>query len=268
MLLLTIMFALLRHFGCFKYTYNFFFSKQSNNLIIDEKYSDIDTIKIDVDRANIVIKESTDERFHVVIYSDFKTLKSKQYNKKLNIMTYNKCKFCVGNSLSNIKILIPINYSGMINIENSYGNTSIDGFKNSTMFIYNKFGNLEIKNGKLMYIKTLYGNINLDIIHDARIKQTVGDIFINEINNVKINNKLSNIYIKKIKNYINSNLDYANLIIDYITIKKDSSINSISGSITIKDYNNLKIINKYYDTKEEGKNLRIDMEAGKLKVLK
>lgn len=234
-IVLLIILITIRILGCFKFTYNLWFSKESQNLVTDRSYSNVDTIKINVDRANIYINESEDNDVHLKMYTDSKSTNVKLYNTKLNIITNVRCKFCMGNSLANIEVKIPKNYDGVINIINYYGNIFMNDFSDTNLISYNKFGNVNIENCNVGYIKTLYGNININNINDAKIRETIGDTKINNVNKLTIDSALSNVNVGNVTKYINSEIDYGSISIDKLNIDRDSEIDNKFGNIKIKD---------------------------------
>lgn len=227
--------------GKFKFS-KFSFSKESNELVLDEIYDvHIKNINIDMEAGNIYIKQSDKQEIKVMIYGYKENTNVQTSDNELSITSKGKkCTFlCFNNTISKIEIYLPSDYENNINITSDYGNIEIGEFGSANIDIEADCGNVEVTSGNVVNITNDFGNISLDKANKATINESAGDINIGEVNDVTAENSYGKINIKKINNYLDVSNDCGDINIDKININKNSSIKSDLGKVKINEINEI-----------------------------
>ena len=262
--------VIIRNTGCFHYTYNFFFGDVSEDAVFNETYdNEITSIKVAVDRGNIVINNSKDEFIHVKIYSDLKNITLKNYNKKLTIVNDDKCDICIRSTLSNIVLEVPKTFDGVIDITNDYGNTKIEDLSLCNMYLSTKFGNLELKNGKNVYLDSRYGNNSIGQANILHMYERIGNISIGTVNKLELESLLSDIDINTINNSVYIDTSYGNVVIEKLNLAADSQINLVNGNVTINGETKYNVLSKLYKGKNSkgfDHSLNVNIKTGSLVI--
>lgn len=254
-----------------------FFSKESKELIIDEKYENVyENIEISSEDGNIYIEHSDTNDIKVVIYGK----KDNSYVKTDNNTLYikgdtEKCSFfCFNHEYARIEVYLPQEYDKKLLIDGKTGDVKIKEFNLLTSEITTTTGDIEIEELNSLKVKTKTGDINIRKIDNADIKVTTGDIDIDEINKVEIDSTTGDINIKKINNYVQISVTTGDVSINDMELTENSSIRSTTGDVYINSSNefyinassstgDIKIKNNYRTAEYE---LKIKTTTGDIKV--
>ena len=168
-------------------------------------------VSIDVDAAEINIKNSKDDTVSLVIYGDDKKNKyDVNYNSNnLRIEYKNKnCHFlCFNNKKGKIDLFLPNSYDKDIIIKSDVGDIDIESFTNA------------------------YLNIDAD----------VSDIDIKDINIVKIDSDVGDVDIDNVNSQFDIDVDTGDVEIGNANINKNSKVDIDVGEIIIKNINEINI---------------------------
>lgn len=225
LVLLSGMFFLLSGNRSFMF-FDFSTSSVSEKIVYDKTYEDIFAeINIDSDAGDIYIKKANVDEVKVKIYGDTKQLSVKDEDNLSIKYVSKKCiGFCFNVIKSKIEITLPSDYDGKINIDNKYGDTTIDEFLDANVDIYHH-----------------YGDIDIDGIKNGKIVNNCGDINIGTIYNAEVENNYGDIEIKNILSSINVEADCGDIVIKKINLEKDSSINNSFGDVEVGKTNDIRI---------------------------
>ncbi len=247
---ILIILGIINNYEPFHFTQKIFFGKQSNKIIYDEEFSDIDTIYVNVDNANINFINRDSNKIRVEIYSNRKNVSLKSYNKKVSVITENmhKCLFCTMNV---INIYAPSSFKEYINISNKYGHVNLENFENASIAITNKFGHTTVGKANMLKIIEGRGNINVKSANEMSVRNSWGNIRIDDVNVIELHSKISNISINNINKKVFLETDFGNVVISKINIIKDSLVKNNCGDVTINEI------------KEDGGTLDVKVKVGK-----
>ena len=215
-----------------KFTFNFdFFKKgESNNLIYNESFDDINkNVNIKVSSSNIYIKNSSDNKAILKMYG---SEKSKDDLKVTN------------EEVDKVILYLPETFDKKINIENSYGDAKIEKFENVILNAKISSGDINVDTVKEINIDNDYGDVFIKKVETAKINASAGDIKIDEVNNINADNNYGDIKIKNVYNYINLNCDCGDIKINNAALNKNSVIKDDYGDITISNIKNVYIDSK------------------------
>lgn len=223
--------------------FGFHFSKESNQLVINETYNQtFNNINIASSASNIYVKSTKEKDVKVVVYSSENKVDVKTNNNELLIESKNKCtSFCVNMTIDKIEVYLPSNFNNNILINNNYGDVNLDEFLNSNIEVNENSGDVIILGGKNVTVNNDYGDIKLEKATKADIEASAGDIEIGTVNDIKVENSYGDININKVLNYLEVNDDCGDIEIDEIILNEDSTINNNLGDIKINDTNQIYI---------------------------
>lgn len=245
--------------------------------IVDETYTEsFETISITADAADIEIKNSNDEKIHLIIYGDEERTTVSSSSSKLEIETEAKRCFgiCFNIKVTKVELYIPEFYENDLKLKNKYGDIKIEDLPSANAEIAVDCGNININKIANAHIENNYGNISIDSIDEAEVVAKCGDIDIENLKYGNITNNLGDIKISKIVGKVDIREDCGNVKIASITLEKDSSIENSLGDITIGDTNEIyidartslgdvKINNNFHQSEIT---LKIKNSAGDIKV--
>ena len=234
LIVIVILLGIINNYEPFHFTNNLFFGNLSNNKLYEEEYNDIDTITIDVDDAIINIVNSETNSIKVEILSNRKNINLKSYNKKLSIVTDNNegCIFC---TLNVINIKAPSSFKEYINITNDYGHVNLDKFSDATISITNKFGDISVKEAKVLKIISKRGSINVDSVTNASIYAFWSILNINNVDSITSKSTSLRMNINNVNKYINIDNSIGNINVKNASIIRDSKINVRLGNVNVKN---------------------------------
>ena len=239
------------------------FKNKKAKLLLSESYrlSDIEKININVKSSDVYIKESEDDTVYVDIYDVKKEdVSSVLTDGELKIVSkgkFNFCFFCFGETNKKVEIKLPKSFAGSIKSTATSGDFTMDSYKDVTLNLFAKSGDVDIKNVKKATIKVTSGDIEIKNIKDANIKATSGDIEIDKVTG-KVDIKVTS----------------GDIDIDKFDITGNSNIKATSGDIKIKSIDNAFINTsvKSGDVKVNGSNrtaeyeLDINVTSGDIRV--
>lgn len=203
------------------------FKNKKAKLLLSESYrlSDIEKININVKSSDVYIKESEDENVYVDIYAvKREDVSSTLTDGELKVVSkgkFNFCIFCFGSTNKKVEIKLPKSYTGSIKSSATSGDFTMGSFKDTTINVQAKSGDVDIKNVKKATIKVTSGDIEIKNIQKANIKATSGDIELDNVNG-KVDIKVTS----------------GDIDIDKFNITENSSIKATSGDIKVKDIEN------------------------------
>lgn len=212
-------------FGIFNFV-NFGSSTVSSELVFDKTYNEIfEEIIVDVDAGDIYIYASDNEEVVVNIYGSAEQLDiSDDDNLSIKYVAKKCVGFCINVEKAKVEITIPKDYEGKLDINNKYGDTSIDEFMMATGKVENDYGNIEI-----------LGLLNADV------NNSCGNILVGTVSTVNVDNNYGDIKIKKVLSRLNVNADCGDIDIDEINIEVDSYIENSMGNIVVGKTNDIRI---------------------------
>ena len=216
----------------------------SKNLTHEEVYENtFNEINIKSDSADIEIKESSDDKVKVLIYSDEEDEKVDINNDtNLNINLSNNIKisfFKFNNKNSKIELYVPTNYDKKITIESDYGNINIADFNNLNLDIESDCGDIKIEGANNLKLKSSYGDSIIRQVNKVNIVSDCGDVKINNANSVKIENSFGDTEIKNVTEYVNITSDCGDIEIGNMTLVRNSKIKSDLGDVSIEKISNV-----------------------------
>lgn len=226
---------------------NFNFSdKISNNILFEETYQELpNKVKVKVNSADILIKNSSDDNIHVKIYADKEKIKKYDINTDngldINLQNKNCIGFCFNITRSKVIISLPSNYDKEIILNNNYGDIEIDSFENLNVTANLDAGDIDIKRVNIASIDNSYGDINIDIVNEASIKERCGDVSVNKAKSISVENNYGDINIKNVTEYINLENNCGDIEIETAKITKNSNIKGDLGDITIDNISSVYI---------------------------
>ncbi len=256
---------------------NFGFGGVSDELVMDEFIDgDYSNISISTDMSEIMIKNSSDDRFRVVVYGYKERTSFDKSNNELNIKTKAKScfGFCFNQKASKVIVYVPSSYNKEMNVDNRYGDIEIEKFMDSKMTIVAKAGDVRIDGGREIDIKNDFGNIKIDNVRTLRAKASCGNIKVGEAEYVDIKNDYGDIDVDSVTNYLNIEESCGDIEIGSIDLKNNSRIKNSLGNINIGSTNEVyidakvdlgesKINNNYREAKVE---LEVENNCGNITV--
>lgn len=240
------------------------FSSVSNELVLDEMYH-IDFNKVDIKSSSgdVYIRESTTDEVKVIIYGNKENITVNTNNNELNINI--ESEFCIGfcfGANSKVEVYLPNNYDKLIKISNEYGNIEIDSFKNATIDIEEKSGDVSVLKANIVKINNEYGNIEIGDVNEADVHDSAGNITINSVYDAKVKNEFGNIEIGTIFNSLDLKNDCGDIRTDNVILNKDSVIKNSLGNIKIGKTNEI-----YMEAKTELGNVKVKNNYPKSDVI-
>ncbi len=210
--ILVIMILLMNHRISLKQLSFGFSNKVSNELVYTSEY-DIKDININVDMSKVELKDTTDSKIKLEIYSDYEGYKVDDSNiLDINVPT-KKCHFfCFNLKQSKVVLYIPVEYSNNITIDSDYGDIDVGEIPNAKLDIDSDFGDM-----------------------------TIGSVY-----NLKVAADFGDIRVESVNNYLNIKEDFGDIRIDQALINKNSKIVSNFGDIKIYNINDI-----YVDAKTD-----------------
>lgn len=203
------------------------FKNKKPKLLLSESYrlSDVEKINIAVKSSDVYIKESDDENIYVDIYAVKKEdVSSTLTDGELKVVSkgkFNFCLFCFSSTNKKVEIKLPKSFAGSIKSSATSGDFTMDSYKDATINVQAKSGDIDIKRVNKATIKVTSGDIEIKNIQNANIKATSGDIELDKVNG-KVDIKVTS----------------GDIDIDEFNITANSSIKATSGDIKIKSIDN------------------------------
>lgn len=245
--------------------------------ILDEKYDQkFEKITIDSDASLVEIRHSTDEDVHLVVYGDEEKTHVHIDDRTLSVETSAKrfINLLFSIKVSKIILYLPENYSNELEINNKYGDISIDEFENLNLFVEEDCGDIEIGKTRDLTISSKYGNVEINEVDTAEISASCGNIAIKSIKDGKISADMGDIKIDEVLEHIDIKESCGNVKISSLVITKDSQISNSLGDIKIGKTNEIYIdaktslgdvkINENY--RQSDTTLKIKNSAGDIKI--
>ncbi|MBR1416646.1 MAG: hypothetical protein IJ572_02385 [Bacilli bacterium] len=252
---------------------------ESTNIVYDREYDDIfNQINIDVNSANIEIKENKENKVKLIMYSE----KNEEYSvnsnsNDLNININNdSCKFlCFNFKTSKVILSVPNNNNKMIKIKDNFGNIKVEGLLNNIEFdIDSNAGNVKLDSIKSAIINNDYGDIFVSSANDLNLNASAGNIKVDNVGKITAKNDYGNIDIDKIEGSANIKENCGNIKINSLYLIEDSIIENDLGNIKIGNTNevyidantelgNTNIKNNY---RNSNINLKIKNDCGNIEV--
>jgi len=239
--LVVLMIVLLN--GGFKNLNFIMFASISKNVAVDEVYEEnFRMIEIDADASEIEFYSTEEDKVRLVIHGEEKDISVTTRGERLSITSNMQCNFiCFNQNRSKIEVYLPKDYEGKIKVENDYGNVTIGSFENAEITVENDCGDIKVEAGNIVKLENDLGDIELGFASNAEIKQNCGKIEVGEVGDIKAENDLGDIKIEKVTNSLQIKDDCGDIVIDDITITKNSSITNDLGKIKIGFTNDIYI---------------------------
>lgn len=215
------------------WSFDFIFGK--TKLVETKEFDSINNLTINTNIPDVYIKESTDGKVKVELYSkSYKEKEIKNTNEELNVTLKENCfLFCFFNK-SRINVYLPKDYEKNIVINGSTSDIELDSYANSNVTIKVSTGDVTLKEVKTATIKLSTGDTKIDKVNDVSISASTGDIEIGTItNSLDISTSTGDIDIREININKNSNIKAST---GDVTIKKTNSI-YVEGDASTGDVN-------------------------------
>ena len=249
----------------------------SNELILDKTYEEkFNNIVIDATTSEIFIKRSDTENMKTVIYGekDYTDVATSNGTLNIQIKEKNCIGFCFNQKSAKVEIYLPKEYDGKIDINNDYGDISIDEFLNANIDVEEDCGNVKILGGNIVKVENNYGDIEIGKANVSTINEDCGDVTISNINDVTVKNSYGDIKIKSVNNYLYLENDCGDIELNNMNLNKDSYIKDDYGDIEIGNTNEIfidaktdlgkvKIKNNYH---KSDITLKIENDCGDIEV--
>lgn len=221
--------------GGFKNFSFLMFSSVSENLAVEEEYHEtFRMIEVDSDAGEIEFISTDDDFVKVVIYGEEKNIDVSKKNERLSITSKMKCHFlCYNQKRSKITVYLPKNYEGKIKIDNDYGNVSVGDFRNAEVVVESNCGDVDVIAGDTVKIDNDLGDIHLEYANTADLEENAGKITIGEVGDITAKNDLGDIVIEKVTNSLELKDNCGDIIIDDITLTRNSNIKNDLGKVKI-----------------------------------
>jgi len=250
-------------------TLSFSFGKLFNNaykeLSVDEEYTTLfKNYKINSEAADIYVKESTNNKVYIKIYSDKELTSVDENNDTLEIVVNDKnCKgFCIFNKISKIELYVPNTVEGVFNISSKYGDIDIDNFDNSVFEVSNDAGDLEVGKVAKITSKTSYGDIKINTAKEITINASVGDVRIDFVEDLTIKSNTGDVRVDSIKNKVDIKTDIGDIRISNLVINENSKIESGTGDIIVSSTNDI-----YVDAKTKIGEVKVNSKDRKSEIV-
>ncbi len=251
--------------------------QSSNELILDKTFEEkFNSIVIDATTSEIYFKRSNTENIKAVIYGEKDYTDIETNLDTLNIKTKEKncIGFCFNQKSAKIKIYLPKDYAGNINIKNDYGDVFIDEFLNGNIDVEEDCGDVKMLGGNIVKVVNDYGDIEIEKANVLSVNEDCGDVLISKTNDATVKNSYGDIKIKSVNNYLYLENDCGDIELNNLNLKKDSYIKNDYGDIEIDNTNELfidaktdlgkvKIKNNYH---KSDITLKIENDCGDIEV--
>ena len=261
-----------------KHFINFRFGNSvSQELVLEESYDLVfDRIRIEASSANIEIKNSSNEQVQVRLYGDKDRVNVDTKNGNLAItLKEKKCfGFCFNQKIDKVELYIPVSYDKEIEVNNRYGDVSIENFSQANIIVEEDCGDVSIQSGNEVKVNNNYGDIEIKEANVIHVKESAGDVTVGKVQDATIHNHYGDIKVKEVLNFMEIKQDCGDVKVEKALLNKDSTIENHLGDIKIGETNELYIeaktslgetkINRNY--REAKTTLKIDNSCGYIKV--
>lgn len=235
-LMLWIMIGNRNLFGGFTFGFG---NKMSTKLVLDEVYDNtFQYIDLDLDNGDIYLKQSSDDKVHVKVYSDKDKMTSSISAEQLAISFKEEAKHTFNFSFrtvrNKIEVYLPKDYKNKIELINNYGDIVVDAFLEARFKIVADCGDITLQGAKTIDIENDYGDIELGTVKVARVHADCGDISISKVGELIAENNYGDITIKQVEHYLKLKADCGDIHLDSVVLGKNSSIKNSFGDVIIK----------------------------------
>lgn len=245
--------------------------------ILDEKYDQkFEKIAIDSDASLVEIRHSTDGDINLVIYGDEEKTHVQTDGRILSVKTSAKrfINLLFSIKVSKIILYLPKDYFSELEINNKYGDITVDDFADLNLSVEEDCGDIEIGKVHDLKLSSKYGNVDIDEVDKAELSASCGNIAIKTINDGRISADMGDIKIDEVLEHIDIKESCGNVKISSLVITKDSQITNSLGDIRIGKKNDIYIdaktslgdvkINENY--RQSDITLKIKNSAGNIKI--
>lgn len=230
---------------------NFSFSLdfgEEQNLVFDKEYNnDFSNIKVKSNVSDIKFIKTDDSKFTVKVYA--KTDENLSVNESSNELTINyeqknKVRVLEINKSPRIEVYVPSNYSGKFDVVSDVGDVKADSFTNSELTVKINTGDIKVGSVKSVDAVTNTGDIKINNANKVNLVATTGDIKVGKVNDAVLKTRTGDIKVDNISEYILASANTGDILINSLSIVKDSSLTSNTGDIKINSSNEI-----YFDAK-------------------
>ncbi len=230
--------------GGFNAGFKFFNLDDATELVVDKVYDDnISLVDMNVDVADIYIKNSSGDKVRLVIYGEEEDTTYDVLNGKMTVNV--KGKSCIGicfNKLkSKVEVYLPSSYEGEIKLSNNYGDIKIEDFVNANIDIKANCGDVDVDSVKEIKVENDYGDVHLGTVKAATIINDCGDVEVNEVGRVSIENDLGDIKLGKVLERLDVEANCGDVKISSLNLLENSTIKNDLGDVEIGMTNSIYI---------------------------
>lgn len=210
--------------------FNFSSYKVSTNLAYEEVYdTNFQEIKVEAILGDIEVIPSTDDKVHILIYSDSKLFDVLNHQSNLSIVFREKegFHFSFPDTKDLVKVYVPVSTSSAFVLDSDCGDVTVDEFLKANFDVTTNMGNIMISGAK-------------KIVAD----NDMGDITIGTVQNLKTTQDMGNLEVETISSKLSIDNDMGDVFLKDVSLEYDSKITANLGNVEIE-----KVSNAYIDAK-------------------
>ncbi len=247
--------------------------------IFEKEYQpeEVDNINVDVSSSNVKIEKVDTDKVKVIAYGDKDEKVKEEINEKELSITKEKTKiFMIAMFYwchEEIVIQVPNDYEATFKVHTASGDICATNLENHTIDFESTSGKIECGNihkgtlkstsgnvrvgngnevtlqatsGKLqagnfdkLSAKTSSGSVEVGTIEEGTIHTTSGKIMMESAKRIQAETSSGGIKINKIEEYCQLQTNSGSIVVNDLNIIDNSSINTKSGNVTIKDKNDI-----------------------------
>lgn len=210
-------------------------------LAFDLKSADVDIVYSNNDKIKLEIYDNKDDAFNV-----------KHDDGVLSVKLSNINDFCFGFCFidRHVKMYLPMEFKGDLNIISSSGDIQIDDYENMEAVIKTSSGSVDIKKISSVNVRTTSGDITvleakrvdanstsgemvLRNIPDLKFESTSGDVSASNLNKVKGRTTSGEFEANDIIGSIEFSSTSGDVDLVHVTLEDNSSISTVSGEVSV-----------------------------------
>lgn len=191
--------------------FNFTSYKVSERLAYEEIYdTNFQKIKVDATLGNIEVLPSSDEKIHILIYSDSDLFQIEDTKSDLSI-TFTEEEgfhFFIPSTKDLVQIYVPATTNSLFTLISDCGDVTVDDFSTAKFEVTANMGDISIDSAKEISVDNDMGDISIGNVCNLKVTQDMGDLEVDTISSkLSIENDMGKVLLKNIS------LDYDSKII-------------------------------------------------------
>lgn len=222
----------------------FSFTIATKTKLIKEERLTSKSININADTANVNFYYHDDDEILVEIYGyekNSENISIEELSDKYIINYKNNNRYMIGLYFGSedIDIYLPSNYENDINISVKTGNVKADEQVKNIRSVKSTTGNITLNEVTDANVKATTGNIKINSIINSNVKTTTGNISVKYSSDTLYRCSTGNIKITNVLNYVDAKVSTGNIIIENLTLYRDSVIQTTTGNIKVNNVNDI-----------------------------